>query len=158
VNFAVIPGEPIAGELSYSQRALSLDFRPADANVGRQAGTAVELMIGSIALQVDREAGDVIGLWGYHPDATWTVGQLEPKSSATGRLHVELDDVPPPGVAIRLAPITALRTSHDASTGWIRIAMAKDPGTEFVEFVSHGIAELAGDQLAALWLRPIRVA
>jgi hypothetical protein len=158
VNFAVIAGEPIAGELSYSQRALSFDFRPADADVDRQAATVVELMIGSVALQVDRQTGDVIGLWGYHPEATWTVGQLEPTSGATGRLRVELDDVPPPGVAIRLAPITPLTTSHDAATGWIRIAIAQEPGTELVEFVSHGIAELAGDQLAALWLLPTRVA
>jgi hypothetical protein len=151
VEFVVVEqAPPVGGELRYDQRTLSFDFRAADPVPG-----AAELAFGSMALRVDRGGGQVLGAWGYHPDAGWLSGSLGSPNAVPGRLRAELPQPPPRGVALRLVRAGDLTTIRDTRTGWIRLGRTGVPtGTRFVEFATGCLAELAGADLVALWLRP----
>jgi hypothetical protein len=155
MEFFVAEGQPINGDLKYERRGLSFDFRPADSDAVQRAGDAVELTYGSMALQVDRTSGEVLGVWGYHPDASWQPGALALPTVTSARLRVQLADVPPRGVALRLFRVGELTTQRDIDTGWIRVGRTgAPPGHRFVEFATGCIAELNGTDLVALWLHP----
>jgi hypothetical protein len=151
----VAQAPPVGGQLRYDQRGLAFDFRPADPAVARAAGHAVELAFGSLALQVDRDSAELLGAWGYHPDAGWLSGSLGAPTAVPGRLAARLPQVPPRGVALLLVRAGDLTTIRDERTGWIRVGRTGVPtGNRFVEFASGCLAELAGGDLVALWLRP----
>ncbi|MEN3310187.1 MAG: hypothetical protein V7603_6389 [Micromonosporaceae bacterium] len=156
MEFAVVDAAPpIGGQLRYDQRGLSFDFRPADPDMARRGGQAVELAFGSMALQVDRDSAELLGAWGYHPDAGWLSGSLGSPNAVAGRLKAHLPEVPPRGVSPRLVRAGDLTTIRDSRTGWIRVGRTGVPtGTRFVEFATGCLAELAGGDLVALWLRP----
>jgi hypothetical protein len=156
VEFEVVAAAPPAGgELRYDQRELSFDFRPAEPDLARRAEDAVELAFGSVAVQVDRDSAELLGAWGYHPDAGWLSGSLGSPNAVPGRLTVKLPAVPPRGVTLRLAHPGELTTIRDARTGWIRLGRTGVPtGTRFVEFATGCLAELSGADLVAVWLRP----
>lgn len=155
MEFSIAEGLPVSGELRYDKRGLSFDFRPASSDVAQRAGDAVELAYGSMALQVDRTAGEVLGVWGYHPDASWQPAALASPTVTPARLRVRLAEVPPRGVALRLFRVGELTTLRDADTGWIRVGRTGVPaGNQFIEFATGCLAELNGTDLVALWLHP----
>lgn len=156
MDFLAVEGtHPFKGELIYDRRGLSFDFRPGDPKVVERASDALELAYGSMAFQIDRSMGDVLGVWGYHPDALWQARTLPLPVAKQAQLRVDLPEVPARGVALRLVPVGDLSTQKDPDNGWIRVGRKGEPsGTEFVEFVDGAIAELSNAQLVALWLRP----
>jgi hypothetical protein len=156
VEFVVVQAAPpVGGQLRYDQRGLSFDFQPADPGVARRGDDAVELAFGSTALQVDRDSGELLGAWGYHPDAAWLNGSLGSPTAVGGRLSVRLPAVPARGVTIRLVHPGDLTTIRDTRTGWIRLGRTGvTTGSRYIEFATGCLAELAGGDLVALWLRP----
>ncbi len=155
MEFFVAEGPPVSGELKYDKRGLSFDFRPASSATTQRAGDAVELAYGSLALQVDRTSGEVLGVWGYHPDASWQSAALASPRVTRARLRVRLAEVPPRGVALRLFRAGELTTLRDLDTGWIRVGRTgAPPGDQFIEFAAGCLAELNGIDLVALWLHP----
>jgi hypothetical protein len=155
VEFVVVEAASVGGQLRYDRRGLAFDFRPADPAVARRSRDAVELAFGSLALQVDRDSAELLGAWGYHPGAGWLSGSLGSPTATPSRLKVLLPRVPPRGVALRLVRAGDLTTIRDARTGWIRVGRTGVPtGTRYVEFATGCLAELAGGDLVALWLRP----
>jgi hypothetical protein len=157
VEFAVVEtAPPIGGQLRYDQ--LAFDFEPAEPDVARRAQDAVEVAFGSAALQVDRDSRELLGAWGYHPDAGWLNGSLGTPNAVAGRVKVQLPEVPPRGVAVRLVHAGDLTTIRDTRTGWIRLGRTGVPtGNRYLEFATGCLAELSGADLVALWLRPSTV-
>jgi hypothetical protein len=157
MEFLAVDGSPVAGDLRYAERSLSFDFRADDPAVTRLMDDAVELAYGSLALQVARASGDVLGIWGYHPNTQWQTATLPPPRSVPARLHVRLPEVPPKGVALRLVPARDLTTLRDSNSGWIRIGRTGAPhGAQFIQFATGSLAELDGTDLVAIWLQPNR--
>ncbi|HTG34540.1 MAG TPA: hypothetical protein VLB76_16590 [Thermoanaerobaculia bacterium] len=155
MEFFVAEGPPVRGELRYDKRGLSFDFRPADSAAAQRTGDAVELAYGSMALQVERTTGEVLGIWGYHPDASWQPAELASPRVTPARLRVRLAEVPPRGVALRLFRAGELTTLRDVGNGWIRVGRTGvPPGDQFIEFAAGCLAELNGTDLVALWLHP----
>jgi hypothetical protein len=158
VNFIVVtPGSPVAGELLYDRKGLSFNFRPVDPADQRRTNDAVELAFGSLAVSVDRPTGDLLGVWGYAPETNWQEALLGAPASTPARVRVQLTEVPPAGVSLRLARLAELTAVHDAETGWLRVGRtgAAGGGT-VVEFASGCVAEIAGTDLVALWLHSLR--
>ncbi len=159
VRFEVVESAPpVGGELRYEPRALSFDFHPAQAATVRRTQDAVELAFGSLAVPLDRDTGELLGVWGYHPDAGWLRGSLGSPTTAPARLRAVLPKVSrgrQRGVARRLVHSGDLTTIQDTRTGWIRVGRTGvTTGNRYIEFATGCLAELAADDLVALWLRP----
>jgi len=145
------PGPPAGGLLVYDPRGQGFEFRATEP----VTGAAMELAFGSMSLRADRPGARLLGVRGYHPDASWLNGSLGSPTSTSARLRARLDRPPPPGVALRLVPAGDLTTIRDARTGWVRVGRTGVPtGTQFVEFATGCLAELANGDLIAVWLRP----
>jgi hypothetical protein len=158
VNFIVVtPGAPVAGELLYDRKGLSFNFRPADPADQRRTNDAVELAFGSLAVSVDRPTGDLLGVWGYAPETSWQQAVLGAPAATPARVRVQLTEVPPSGVSLRLAKLADLTALRDPQSGWLRVGRTGTPsGGTVVEFASGCVAEIAGSELVAVWLRPTR--
>jgi hypothetical protein len=155
--FVAAPASPVPGELRYDRKGLSFDFRASDPVDAGRAKDAVELAYGSLALPVDRGTGELLGAWGYLPDVSWRPARLGDPAITQGRLRVRLVEVPPRGVALRLAAVTQLTAAHDQQSGWVRLGRTGVlAGTTFTEFARGCVAELSGTDLIAVWLRPTR--
>jgi hypothetical protein len=155
VDFTVVDAPPIGGVLRYDRGGLAFDFRPAEPAVAARAAGAVELAFGSMTVRIDRGSAEVRSATGYHPNAGWLAGSLGSPTAVPNRLRVALPRMPARGVALRLARVDELTTIRDERTGWIRIGRTGvTTGTQFVEFATGCLAELASGDLVALWLHP----
>jgi hypothetical protein len=58
-------------------------------------------------------------------------------------------------VGVKLIPPNAWATIYDSASGWVYVGPETISAADhYVEFADNTVAALAGEDLAALWLRP----
>lgn len=152
MDFQVISGFPIEGQLRYVEKDHSFDFIPANDELIRTMRRGRELTVGSLALSVDPATGEVLGVSGYCPRASWAIGRIGKPNFSRGRLWTDPERLPPIGVAHRILHLQDVAAIIDPTTQWIRVGLRASATELLVEFASGCVAELDGGQLNALWL------
>lgn len=143
-----VPTRP--GQLLYVENDMSLDFRgdPRDE-------AEFSLAVGTVQLQVGRDSGLLQGCWGYFPKAFWKAARCEPGAEVAGGISVAIDEMPPAGVAVRLAKEPDINTRFDEDSGWLCLTWSEaDEEGSFIEFATGCVAQLVNESILAVWLRP----
>ena len=159
VTLTATPGAPLDGLLVYSDSEYSFRFdvgSPAElaSRLGSLGRTSLE--VGTLQLELDVATGTLLFVWGLHPRARWVNGACSPNRATPGIVHARSDPQFVAGVTIAIAEVGNWSTTHDGTTGWVRIA--EDPTADDdaqIMIASGTVVGLDGDRLASLWLQPV---
>jgi hypothetical protein len=136
-------------KLIYRPDEHSFDVQP------RQEGGIASVLVNDVNLEHD-ESGRVLYAWGFCPLQRASITLQGPPPALSRTLFVTLDGEVVPGVSHRVNQ-NRWPAFINKSTGWVCLG---DPDQQSapvkgVEFAPTSIVALNGDQLVALWLRPL---
>jgi hypothetical protein len=156
MRFSYHPGPILGGVLIYSENEYSFRFEVGSvddlAARTRDTGQA-SVSIGSLQIEVAAGSGEVLFVWGLHPQSLWIDGKVAAPATKPGIVCLDADVVP--GTSIALALVGQWITVFDRTTGWARVAEEQDLRDDVVVEVATGV--LLGErrgELSSIWLHP----
>lgn len=140
-------GAKIQGQLVYTKREYSFDFKPARA-------ADIILMIGYLNLGIDSETMLAQQVWGYNPYTAWSEKKLSVPNSLVGELCLEKEFQA--GSSKKLVENEQWASSYDTTTGWICIGDDRLSQNDIaIEFATNTIISLIDGRIKAIWLKPV---
>jgi hypothetical protein len=118
---------------------------------------AASVSIRELELMLTEGDQRVAFVTGYCPHQGWLRGELQPPRHRQAQLFAVLEKPIPLGASVGLhPPDESWPIIVDTKAGWVRLGKG-DPreDVEGIEFAPGAVAVLDGDQLKALWPRPV---
>lgn len=149
MRFAPIEAPPRRGTLVYRISERSFDF----IHEGPSPTGGYSLLVNDLQLEIDG-SGRVLYPWGIAPRERWQQMSSGPPNPVEGGLRALFTTRPTLGTSQRLNK-ERWATAFDQHTGWVCVGNSRLTGDIAVEFATNCIAVISGEQLVALWLRPL---
>ncbi len=161
ITFSFIEAaQPVRGRLVYSPEDYSFGFEK-DATAAYDflkragVGSAPLVIDYYLQLEVSVDTGLLLYVHGLHVHHRWKQGSLPEIRPTPGMVKAHFDREMKAAVGVTLIPPNTWMTIYDPASGWVYVGpQAILAADHYVEFANNTVAALAGEKLAALWLRP----
>ncbi|MDP1978692.1 hypothetical protein [Undibacterium sp.] len=136
--------------LFYRDSDYSFDIEP-----GIKGGGA-SIMVNDLQLEMT-DQGEIIYVWGLCPMGHYKKIEVFPKHLQNKAIFAVLESTPQLGVSYRLNPRERWPTFINLNEGWICIGNPELSGRLLIEFAPKCVASMKGEEIVAIWLKPVNL-